>query len=290
MISRKATVSAAALLLASAGAAAAFPATSTTSLNVRSGPGTGYGVVDTLQPGQTVDVIDQRGSWYQLADGGWASGNFLDAEGSAAVEVDRYAVVDYPRNYGAPLFYYGNDPFFWDDAGYYWYWREGRRHRVGWDWFDRHDRDDFRWANARYRRDFERRWGDRDDDERLVRRDRDRGLFRDDDDDGDRMFRGDDDRRMGRMDDDEDDISDARRLERVEREGVSAEAEGRGNLRSGRASSDVEAGTGTELRRGEGNMRAGARAEGGARAAGEDAGRAEGQRRILREDIPGGGY
>lgn len=246
MISRKATVSAAALLLASAGAAMAFPATSITSLNVRSGPGTNFGVVDTLRPGERVEVIDQNGGWYQLAAGGWASGNYLDAEGSAAVEVERYAVVDYPRYYGTPAFYFGADPFFWDDAGYYWYWREGRRHRVGWDWFRDHDHDDFRWSHARFRGDFERRWRDRDDD-RFVRGDRD-----DDDDD----------RRIGRMgDDDSDAMGDGRRREWNERQGLRAEAEGDAEIRSGRASSNVEAGGDIETR--------GRRMEGGGRAGAE---------------------
>ena len=58
------------LMAASVTAAGAFPATATTDLNVRSGPGTGYGIVGQLQAGQTVDVVSQNGSWYQLADGG----------------------------------------------------------------------------------------------------------------------------------------------------------------------------------------------------------------------------
>lgn len=161
MISRFSPISAAALLLASAGAAAAFPATVTTDLNVRSGPGTGYSVVDSLQAGDTVEVVQDSGSWYQLADGGWASANYLDAEGSAAVEGyddPGYAVADsYPSYYGSPAFYYGSDPFFWDDGGYYWYWRGGQRHRVSDNWWRGHNRRDFRWSNDNNRRDWERR-------------------------------------------------------------------------------------------------------------------------------------
>jgi uncharacterized protein YraI len=151
MISRTSSISALALLVASAGAAAAFPATVTTDLNVRSGPGTGYSIVDQLQAGDTVEVVESSGSWYQLADGGWASASYLDADGSAAV------VDTYPSYYGTPAFYYGSDPFFWDDGGYYWYWRAGRRHRVDHDWWrGRNDRG-FRWSNDNFRRDFERR-------------------------------------------------------------------------------------------------------------------------------------
>ncbi|BCJ91582.1 hypothetical protein IZ6_23170 [Terrihabitans soli] len=156
MVSRKTTISAAALLLASAGAAAAFPATATTDLNVRSGPGTGYSVVDRLEAGDTVEIVATRGSWYQTAEGGWASGNYFDAAGGPATYYgDSYGSDDY----GPVAFYYGEDPYYWDNAGYYFYLDGGRRHRVGWDWFRDHDHNRFRWGNANYRRDFENRRG-----------------------------------------------------------------------------------------------------------------------------------
>jgi uncharacterized protein YraI len=161
MISRTSSISALALFLASAGAAAAFPATVTTDLNVRSGPGTGYSVVDSLQAGDTVEVVERSGSWYQLADGGWASAGYLDADGSVAVDPG-YAVVDYPSYYGTPAFYYGSDPYFWDDGGYYWYWRGGSRHRVSHDYWRGRDHNNFRWSNDNYRRDFQRRMGSAD--------------------------------------------------------------------------------------------------------------------------------
>lgn len=155
MISPKATVSAIALLLASAGAASAFVATATTDLNVRSGPGTGHGVVDVLQAGQSVEVVGQAGGWYELSSGGWASGNYLDAEGGSAA----YVEPGYGYDYGPAAFYYDDDPFYWDNAGFYFFIRDGRRHRVGWDWFrDRDHRHDFRWSDNRRRGDFERRW------------------------------------------------------------------------------------------------------------------------------------
>lgn len=172
MMSRKTTVSAAALLLASAGTAAAFPATATTDLNVRSGPGTGYSVVDQLETGQTVEVTGQRGSWYQIEGQGWASGNYLDAQGGRSA-----VIIDRGYDYGPTAFYYGNDPYYWDDAGFYFYVREGRRHRVGWDWFrDRDYRRDFRWSDNRRRGDFERRWSRRDDDGRRRISDADQRL------------------------------------------------------------------------------------------------------------------
>ncbi|MFC5069389.1 SH3 domain-containing protein [Flaviflagellibacter deserti] len=171
MMSPKTAVSALALFLASAGAAAAFPATATTSLNVRSGPGTNFGVVDQLQPGDTVEVTATQGSWYQVNGSGWASANYLSGGGTAAVEQPYYEDPGYD---GADIaFYYGSDPYYWDDGGYYWYWRGGRRHRVDWDWFRDRDRNDFRWTDNRHRRDFDNRWrGDRfrgDGRQRIVR-------------------------------------------------------------------------------------------------------------------------
>ncbi len=43
-------------IIVTSGVAWATTAQSTTALNVRSGPGTSYGVVDTLTPGETVEV------------------------------------------------------------------------------------------------------------------------------------------------------------------------------------------------------------------------------------------
>ncbi len=46
----------------------------TTSVNVRNGPGTSYGLNGRpLYPGETVRVVRSSGGWYQLPDGGWFS-------------------------------------------------------------------------------------------------------------------------------------------------------------------------------------------------------------------------
>src|SRR5665213_1323957 len=74
---------AAGLLLGSAGVAAAAPAVVTSDLNMRSGPGTNYGVVDVLPGGSTVDVLSCGGSWCRVASGGaegYASRNYLSGE------------------------------------------------------------------------------------------------------------------------------------------------------------------------------------------------------------------
>jgi uncharacterized protein YraI len=50
--------------------ASAAPAVATTSVNVRSGPGTSFGVVDTLSPGQSVDVLGCRTGWCYVEKSG----------------------------------------------------------------------------------------------------------------------------------------------------------------------------------------------------------------------------
>lgn len=65
-------------------AGAAFAAVSTTSLNVRSGPGTGYGVVATLAPGEVVNIGAESNGWCQIrwpGPNGWASCAYLTGSG-----------------------------------------------------------------------------------------------------------------------------------------------------------------------------------------------------------------
>ncbi|WP_417308204.1 SH3 domain-containing protein, partial [Devosia sp.] len=86
-------------------AASAAPAYSTTSLNVRSGPGTGYRVVDTLRPGEPVNIEYCRGSWCfvnKAGPDGWASATYL-SRGPVADRYDHYDRYDrydrYERDY-----------------------------------------------------------------------------------------------------------------------------------------------------------------------------------------------
>ena len=61
-------------------AANAAPGTVTTNVNVRSGPGTNYSVVDTARRGERVDVQQCRGSWCYIEKSGpdgWVSANYL---------------------------------------------------------------------------------------------------------------------------------------------------------------------------------------------------------------------
>src|ERR1700730_16719791 len=73
-----------AALLLSAGAAAAAPATVQTDLNVRSGPGTQYQVVGSVQSGETVYVAGCTGRWCQISFSGgtgYANQNYLAMAG-----------------------------------------------------------------------------------------------------------------------------------------------------------------------------------------------------------------
>jgi hypothetical protein len=67
-------------------AAYAAPGVVTSNVNLRSGPGTNYGVIDTVRRGEQVDVQQCQGSWcYVVKPGpdGWVSANYLSAGGTA---------------------------------------------------------------------------------------------------------------------------------------------------------------------------------------------------------------
>ena len=87
-------------LLATTAAASAASAYATGNVNVRSGPGTYYGVIDTLRRGEQVDVQQCRGSWCYVqkrGPDGWVSANYL-ARGSYGGWDDGYDDDwDYPR-------------------------------------------------------------------------------------------------------------------------------------------------------------------------------------------------
>lgn len=56
-----------------------YVATQSQSLNVRSGPGTNYKVVRSLEKGSKVDVIATSGSWSQIGTDEWVSTAYLSA-------------------------------------------------------------------------------------------------------------------------------------------------------------------------------------------------------------------
>ena len=67
-------------VIATTMAASAAPAVASGNVNVRSGPGTGFRVIDTLRRGESVDVQYCRGSWCfveKRGPDGWVSANYL---------------------------------------------------------------------------------------------------------------------------------------------------------------------------------------------------------------------
>jgi uncharacterized protein YraI len=98
---------AAGILLVSASTAAA--ATVTNPLNLRRGPGTGFGVITTMPPGAHVDVLECGGAWCRVAwrgIEGFANASYLAggepvyAYGPAPVYVAPPPVVSFGYNWG----------------------------------------------------------------------------------------------------------------------------------------------------------------------------------------------
>ena len=94
-----------AVMLASAGAAFAAPATSTANVNVRSGPGGSYGVVDVQRRGDRVEVTGCRGGWCYIerrGPDGWVSANYLNARGGAGISRNVNSGFSFEFNFGNP--------------------------------------------------------------------------------------------------------------------------------------------------------------------------------------------
>ncbi len=114
------------LLLLSVGAAAAAPAVVSDNLNLRSGPGTAYRVLNVLPEGSSVDVLGCDGNWCRVssAEGtGYASSGYIDMGAGAYAEAP-------PVYVQPPLFGFG-----WDND-----WDGGWHH--DWDGGWGHHRDD----------------------------------------------------------------------------------------------------------------------------------------------------
>lgn len=119
---------AAGVLLASTLAAAAFPAVVTTDLNIRSGPGTRYAVIGSLQAGTTVNVGACSSGWCRVG-GGFASARYLSGGGvrtRVVVQPDYY--YDDGADIGLGVFALGVGPGWGWGYGPGWYgsgWRGG---------------------------------------------------------------------------------------------------------------------------------------------------------------------
>lgn len=107
-------LSAGVLALTTASAAAAVV---TNDLNLRSGPGTQYGVITSMPAGARVDVGGCRGNWCQVnwrGRSGYASASYLSGEGGtvrrAVPRYRTYSTYDSPYYYGPGYRTYGYGP------------------------------------------------------------------------------------------------------------------------------------------------------------------------------------
>ena len=93
----------AAVVLLSTAAAFAQPGVATGSVNVRTGPGTGYAKVGVLAAGEYVDVKQCQGSWCFVdrnsGTDGWASANYLQPVNAQPAPEDD----DIPFNFGVTI-------------------------------------------------------------------------------------------------------------------------------------------------------------------------------------------
>jgi uncharacterized protein YraI len=121
---------AASLLAGSAALASAAPAVVSNDLNLRAGPGTGYGVVAVMPAGSTVDTIGCTGNWCRVSYGGvvgYASASYLDGRGAyAAAPRAVYVAPPVLR----PRVYYGHGPR-WQHRNN---WRHHRYHHRSRHW------------------------------------------------------------------------------------------------------------------------------------------------------------
>lgn len=124
-----------ALLLGTAGIAAAAPATVVSDLNLRAGPGTNYSVVAVLPGGTGVDLRDCSGNWCRVAAGGYsgyASRSYLDVGGGTYAAAPVYGPVYEEPYYGGPYYAgYGGPIFGFGFGGWHHGWRGGGWH-GGW--------------------------------------------------------------------------------------------------------------------------------------------------------------
>ena len=98
-------------------------ATALTTLNVRSGPGTGYRVIDVLRAGESVSVAGCRPGWcfvHTRHTAGWASAGYLAGLVDRVVVVGRYRpVARWPKPWSEPIFPPRRLPVPWPHAVQY---------------------------------------------------------------------------------------------------------------------------------------------------------------------------
>ncbi len=115
-MSFKSAILAGVALLAGAGAANA--AVVRGDLNLRSGPGTGYAVIEVMPAGSSVDVLSCTGGWCRVAyagETGYASRSYLGGATTAYVTPPVTTYATYPYEYGTYAYdNYGYGPYAYD--------------------------------------------------------------------------------------------------------------------------------------------------------------------------------
>ncbi len=150
MAARLIPLFAAAAWLLGGGAASAQSATAVSDVNVRSGPGTEYAVIDQLPAGEVVRILDCRGEWCEISmggDSGYVARSYLDDGGGRRTSVRVYSEDDYgggpfvierddPEEvYGLSIGgYYESRPYYYRGGYYYWggRWYSRRPGVTGW--------------------------------------------------------------------------------------------------------------------------------------------------------------
>lgn len=96
--------------------------TTTTALNLRSGPGTGYRVITVLPAGTQGTVLSTSGSWYKISTSrgtGWVSRTYFRTGTLVAQPVSSSSVVSIARQYvGYPYVYGAAGPNAFDCSGF----------------------------------------------------------------------------------------------------------------------------------------------------------------------------
>jgi len=91
------------IVLTALSAGAAFAAVATSSVNIRSGPGTSYRVLGQLAPGEHVAITNRTGGWCEISrPNGWVSCAYLAHGAGSASLVQSYPYPDSGYLYDTP--------------------------------------------------------------------------------------------------------------------------------------------------------------------------------------------
>lgn len=89
---------------------------STSSLNVRSGPGTSHSKVKTLSGGAQVEILEKLDGWYHI-DGGYVSADYILILDGSMTQLQSQIVAYAHTFLGLPYVYGGNGPNSFDCSG-----------------------------------------------------------------------------------------------------------------------------------------------------------------------------